>query len=79
MKASYFFHKKKQACREIFQNQQTATKGQRDHVEKVCNDNNTNMKVLNCVKQFTDLTPINNSKQCKDPILPNVRSFFSNP
>lgn len=54
-----------QACREIFQSQQTATKEQREHVAKVCNDNNTNMKVWNCVRQYTDLTPINNSKQCR--------------
>lgn len=53
------------ACREIFQSHRTVSKEQREHVERVCNDNNTNMKVLNCVKQFTDLTPINNSKQCK--------------
>lgn len=54
-----------QACREIFQNQMTASKDQRILVEQVCNDNNTNLKVLNCVKHFNDLTPINNSKQCK--------------
>lgn len=53
-----------QACREIFHNHRTATKEQREHVERVCHDNNTNMKVLNCVRQQTDLTPISNSKQC---------------
>lgn len=54
-----------QACRNIFQSPTTATKEQRHLIEHVCNDNNTNSKVLNCVKQVIDLTPIDNSRQCK--------------
>lgn len=54
-----------QACRNIFQSPTTATKEQRHSIEHVCNDNNTNSKVLNCVKQVIDLTPIDNSRQCK--------------
>lgn len=52
------------ACREIFQSEKTATKEQRQSVERACNDNNTNLKVLNCVGEIMDVTPIENSKQC---------------
>ena len=54
-----------QACRDIFQSQKTASREQRLQVEQACNDNNTNFKVLSCVREFTDLTPITNSKQCE--------------
>lgn len=53
-----------QACRDIFQSQKTATKEQRQFVEHACNDNNTNMKVLSCVREIMDVTPVENSKQC---------------
>lgn len=53
------------ACRDIFQSENTATKEQRQTVERACNDNNTNLKVLNCVREIMDVTPIENSKQCK--------------
>lgn len=56
---------KLQACRDIFQNKSLVTKKQLNLIEHVCNDNSTNSKVLNCVRQLTNLTPIENSKQCE--------------
>lgn len=53
------------ACREIFQSEKTATKEQRQTVERACNDSNTNLKVLNCVREIMDETPIEDPKQCK--------------
>lgn len=53
------------ACRDIFQSEKTATKEQRQLVEHACNDNNTNLKVLNCVREIMDVTPIENPRQCK--------------
>ncbi|KAG4072634.1 hypothetical protein HA402_004723 [Bradysia odoriphaga] len=52
-----------QACRDIFRSRLSPVKEQRNLVESVCNDNNTNSKVLQCVQNFFDLTPLNNSKQ----------------
>lgn len=55
----------RKACREIFQSENTATKEQRQLIEHACNNNNTNPKVMNCVREIMDVTPIENSKQCK--------------
>lgn len=53
-----------QACRDIFRSRSTPFKQLRSIVENVCNDNNTNTKVLQCVQNFTDSTPFSDSKKC---------------
>lgn len=35
-------------------------------MERVCNDNNSNSKVFNCVKQLTEVTPLENPEQCEN-------------
>ncbi|XP_055383709.1 reversion-inducing cysteine-rich protein with Kazal motifs, partial [Condylostylus longicornis] len=51
-----------QACRKIFEHQTlTPSKENRKYMEKVCGENNP--RVLRCVKNFTTLTPIKNSKK----------------
>lgn len=53
------------ACREVFQSDGAATKEQRLHLEHSCYDNNTNSKVLNCLQEVLEVTPIENPKRCE--------------
>lgn len=49
------------SCLDIFKAQLTPTKQQRNLVEEACSDN---LRVLNCVKNFTKVTPATNTQKC---------------
>lgn len=53
------------ACQAIFQSQRPVTNDQRKLLDQVCSDNHSNSKVLQCIKQVIDLTPVKNIKQCR--------------
>lgn len=57
-----------QACKTIFQSRLTPTKEQRDNVLNACEDNDS--KVLNCVRNYTDVSINSDLKQC------NARTVF---